>query len=89
MTKKSNKNNMGGHGPSITKKAYKNSLHRLQVELVKLQRHFIKCDDKILNIMEGRDAAGRDGVIKRIVQLLSPRETRIVALGNTAVSEIN
>ena len=81
MSKKSNKNNSGGHAPSITKKAYKKSLHELQVELVKLQRHFIKCDDKILILMEGRDAAGKDGVIKRIVQHLSPRETRVVALG--------
>jgi polyphosphate kinase 2 len=81
MSKKSKKDNSGGHGPSITKKAYKSSLHQLQVELVKLQRHFIKCDDKILIIMEGRDAAGKDGVIKRIVQHLSPRETRVVALG--------
>ena len=63
------------------KKLYKDSLRKLQVELVKLQRHFIKCDDKILIILEGRDAAGKDGTIKRIVQHLSPRETRVVALG--------
>jgi polyphosphate kinase 2 len=67
--------------PSPPKKAYKEGLHKLQVELVKLQRHFITCDDKILIILEGRDAAGKDGVIKRIVQHLSPRETRVVALG--------
>ena len=67
--------------PEISKKAYKDSLHKLQIELVKLQRHFIKCDDKILIIFEGRDAAGKDGAIKRIVQHLSPRETRVVALG--------
>ncbi len=60
---------------------YKDTLRRLQMELVKLQRHFIECDDKILIILEGRDAAGKDGAIKRIVQHLSPRETRIVALG--------
>ncbi|MEO7889389.1 MAG: polyphosphate kinase 2 [Vicinamibacterales bacterium] len=69
------------HAPSITKEAYKDSLRKLQVELVKLQRHFIKCDDKILIILEGRDASGKDGTIKRIVQHLSPRETRVVALG--------
>ena len=63
------------------KKLYKDSLRKLQVELTKLQRHFIKCDDKILIILEGRDAAGKDGTIKRIVQHLSPRETRVVALG--------
>jgi polyphosphate kinase 2 len=60
---------------------YKHALHTLQVELVKLQKHFIGCNDKILVLIEGRDAAGKDGVIKRIVQHLSPRETRVVALG--------
>jgi polyphosphate kinase 2 (PPK2 family) len=48
---------------------------------VKLQRHFIGCHDKILVLLEGRDAAGKDGAIKRIVEHLSPRETRVVALG--------
>jgi polyphosphate kinase len=81
MSKKGNKKELSGHAPSITKKAYKDSLPKLQVELVKLQRHFIKCDDKILIILEGRDASGKDGTIKRIVQHLSPRETRVVALG--------
>jgi polyphosphate kinase 2 (PPK2 family) len=65
---------------ALTKQAYKHSLRQLQIELVKLQRHFIQCEDKILIIFEGRDGAGKDGVIKRIVQYLSPRETRIVAL---------
>lgn len=67
--------------PELSKKDYEETLYRLQVELVKLQRHFIKCGDKILIIFEGRDAAGKDGTIKRIVQHLSPRETRVVALG--------
>ncbi len=62
-------------------KVYKEELRMLQVELVKLQQHFIKCNDKILIILEGRDASGKDGTIKRIVQHLSPRETRVVALG--------
>ena len=70
-----------GHAPSISKKTYRETLRKLQIELVKLQRHFIKCDDKILIILEGRDASGKDGTIKRIVQHLSPRETRVVALG--------
>lgn len=65
----------------ISKADYKESLHTLQIELVKLQKHFIRCDDKILVLFEGRDSAGKDGVIKRIVQHLSPRETRVVALG--------
>jgi len=70
-----------GTGKKAYRKAYKKALRALQIELVKLQRHFIKCDDKILIIFEGRDAAGKDGTIKRIVQHLSPRETRVVALG--------
>ncbi|WP_417317232.1 polyphosphate kinase 2 [Emcibacter sp.] len=60
---------------------YKSTLKKLQIELVKLQRHIIQYDRKILLIFEGRDAAGKDGTIKRIVQHLSPRETRVVALG--------
>lgn len=63
------------------KREYRESLHALQVELVKLQKHFIHCNDKILVLFEGRDAAGKDGTIKRIVEHLSPRETRVVALG--------
>ena len=62
-------------------KRYQSELKRLQIELVKLQRHFIGCGDRILVILEGRDAAGKDGVIKRITEHLSPRETRVVALG--------
>ena len=67
MSKKADENESGGHPPSISKKAYKDNLQKLQVELVKLQRHFIKCNDKILIILEGRDASGKDGTIKRIV----------------------
>ena len=60
---------------------YKKTLRLLQIELVKLQKQVIATNEKILVIVEGRDAAGKDGVIKRIVQHLSPRETRVVALG--------
>jgi len=66
--------------PLSAKKLYKKELHLLQEELVKLQRHFISKNDKILIILEGRDASGKDGTIKRIVKHLSPRETRVVAL---------
>ena len=76
MSKKTQEKDPDGRAPSMSKKGYEGQLHRLQIELVKLQRHFIKCDDRILIILEGRDAAGKDGTIKRIVQHLSPRETR-------------
>jgi polyphosphate kinase 2 len=59
---------------------YEASLRALQIELVKLQRHVIKHGHKVLIIFEGRDAAGKDGTIKRIIEHLSPRETRVVAL---------
>ncbi len=68
---------------------YEAELRQLQVELVKLQRHFIQCGDKILVILEGRDAAGKDGVIKRAVEYLSPRETRVVALGQPSDRDVH
>src|SRR3970040_1506081 len=60
---------------------YKETLRALQIELVKVQKHIIKHGHRVLVIFEGRDASGKDGAIKRIVQHLSPRETRVVALG--------
>tara|TARA_R110000868_G_scaffold228177_2_gene481151 strand:- start:2846 stop:3634 length:789 start_codon:yes stop_codon:yes gene_type:complete len=71
----------------LTHAEYKKELRALQIELVKLQRHIIKHDHQILVIFEGRDASGKDGVIKRIVQHLSPRETRVVALGKPSELE--
>ena len=64
----------------VTHSNYKDFLHQLSIELVKLQRHVIQSGERILVIFEGRDAAGKDGSIKRIVQHLSPREMRVVAL---------
>ena len=55
-------------------------LKPLQIELVKAQRHVIAAGEKLLVIFEGRDAAGKDGTIKRLTEYTSPRETRIVAL---------
>src|ERR1700687_180148 len=81
MSKKIKQEESDAPAPSVSKKSYKRSLRQLQIELVKLQRHFIKWNDKILIILEGRDASGKDGTIKRIIQHLSPRETRVVALG--------
>ncbi len=58
----------------------KEVLHELYVELVKLQKEVIAAGLKLLVILEGRDAAGKDGTIKIITKHLSPRETRVVAL---------
>jgi polyphosphate kinase 2 len=65
----------------------KKILHGLFVELVKLQKEIIASDLKLLVILEGRDAAGKDGTIKRIIKHLSPRETIVVALGKPSNRE--
>jgi len=65
----------------MDKKEYKQQLYYLQIELVKFQREVIEKELKVCTIFEGRDAAGKDGMIKRFTQHLSPRETRVVALG--------
>ena len=58
----------------------KDILRAAQIQLFQLQRKIIESGQQILVILEGRDAAGKDGMIKRMVKHLSPRETRIVAL---------
>lgn len=59
----------------------KKILQDLFIELVKFQKEVIASDLKLLVILEGRDAAGKDGTIKRIIKHLSPRDTKVVALG--------
>lgn len=64
----------------LKRKAYEKELLKLQHELVKLQAHMIEEGLKIAVVFEGRDAAGKDGTIKRIMQFMSPRAVRTVAL---------
>lgn len=66
---------------------YAKALVKLQIELVKLQRELIAGGDRILVLIEGRDTAGKDGTIKRIVEHLSPREVRVVAPGKPSNRE--
>ena len=73
--------------PKLGKKEYARELRRLQIELVKLHRHVIARGRKVLVILEGRDAAGKDGTIKRIAEHLSPREVRTVAPGKPSDRE--
>jgi polyphosphate kinase 2 len=68
---------------------YHRTLHALQIELVKLQRQIISGNHKFLVILEGRDGAGKDGVIKHLTEHLSPRDTRIVALGKPTEHDRN
>jgi polyphosphate kinase 2 len=65
---------------AVDKKFYKKELARLQVELIKLQEWIRFKKLKVVVIFEGRDAAGKGGVIKRITESLNPRICRVVAL---------
>jgi polyphosphate kinase 2 len=76
----------GAHS-ALDHDTYHHELRRLQVELVKLQRHIIKRGDRIVVLFEGRDAAGKDGTIKHIIEHLSPREVRVVALNKPSDRE--
>lgn len=59
---------------------YEEELHRMQIELSKWQQYVIENDQRFLLIFEGRDAAGKGGTIKRVLEYLNPRGTRVVAL---------
>ena len=71
----------------LKRKEYERELARLQLELVKLQ-HWVKhAGLRVVLIFEGRDAAGKGGVIQRIVEPLNPRGASIVALGTPSDRE--
>jgi polyphosphate kinase 2 len=85
MTEKSNKQakraaDRGGRPPKLDKELYEGELFRLQGELVKLQEWVKQEGLRVVLIFEGRDAAGKGGVIKRITEVLNPRVARVVAL---------
>jgi polyphosphate kinase len=62
------------------RRSYFHELFRLQAELIKLQDWVVATGERVIILFEGRDAAGKGGVIKRISQRLNPRVCRIVAL---------
>lgn len=75
-------------GPKkLSSEFYEKELARLQTELVKLQEWIKAKGLKVVIIFEGRDAAGKGGVIKRITQRLNPRVCRVVALGTPTERE--
>ena len=76
-------NGSGASSPrpnKIKNKRYEQELFRLQLELVKMSEWIKHEGLKVVVLFEGRDAAGKGGVIKRITQHLSPRICRVVAL---------
>ena len=78
-----------GRPPDRPSKHYKyvDELVRLQVELLKMQESVRLHGLKVCVLFEGRDAAGKGGVIKRITQSLNPRVCRVVALGTPTERE--
>lgn len=66
---------------------YEKELKKLQIELLKFQNHVKDKGLKVLIIIEGRDAAGKGGTIKRITEHLNPRGARIVALPKPSDTE--
>ena len=72
---------------SISKKKYNKELRKLNVELIKLQEWVKAKQLKVVVLFEGRDAAGKGGVIKRISGPLNPRICRIAALGTPTDKE--
>jgi polyphosphate kinase 2 len=64
----------------LSNKEYEKEMEKLQGELVKLQRWVVAKKKRVLVVFEGRDAAGKGGVIKRITERVSPRVFRTVAL---------
>jgi len=73
--------------PKLPKKVYEAELERLQTELVKLQSYVKEEGLKVVVVFEGRDAAGKGGVIKRITERLNPRICRVEALGTATERE--
>lgn len=72
---------------SIRKKKYNKEILKLEIELIKLQEWVKAKQLKVVVLFEGRDAAGKGGVIKRITGPLNPRVCRIVALGTPTDKE--
>lgn len=69
-----------GEDVSEYRRRYFRELHRLQVELVKLQDWVVATKEKIVVVFEGRDSAGKGGTISRFTQRLNPRVCRVAAL---------
>ncbi len=79
-SKKSKLNSETPKKERISKKLYKSELKRLHIELVKWQYWVKDQGKKVVVIFEGRDAAGKGGVIRRIMEPLNPRGATVVAL---------
>jgi polyphosphate kinase 2 len=73
--------------PKLKRKEYEKELEKLQVELVKLQEWVKATNAKVCVLFEGRDAAGKGGIIKAITERTSPRVFRVIALASPTERE--
>lgn len=83
MAKKANKETAAPNQdtlPKMKRKKFEKELYKLQVKLTRLQAWAIAEDARIIAVFEGRDTAGKGGVISRITQCVSPRVFKHVAL---------
>ncbi len=85
--RKSTESPIPSNANKVPKEEYERELQRLHVELVKLQEWIKHEGLKVVALFEGRDAAGKGGVIKRIIQRLNPRICQVVALGTPTERE--
>jgi polyphosphate kinase len=75
-----NRKNKETNGPTLKRKEYEKKLSKLHVELVKLQEWVKREGKKVCVVFEGRDGAGKGGVIKAMTERVSPRVFRVVAM---------
>ena len=73
--------------PKMSRKEFEKEMEKLQVELVKMQEWVKASGAKVCVLFEGRDAAGKGGIIKRITERTSPRVFRVVALASPTERE--
>ena len=74
-------------GPELSRKQYEKALEKLQVELCYLQDWVRETGARIVIVCEGRDTAGKGGLIKRITERVSPRTFRVIALSAPSQNE--
>lgn len=75
------------YSEKIRRADYEEQKRLLQIELLKLQKWVKENDERIVMLFEGRDAAGKGGTIKRIMEHLNPRGARVVALDKPSETE--
>ncbi len=80
MTQDTKKNKKKKKARRLDKKLYEKELDKLQIQLVQMQTWIKQTGARVVIVFEGRDAAGKGGIIKRITERVSPRVFRVVAL---------